>query len=371
MDDRARPAWAGRLDKVQSSLSAQGHEALVVSTPINVTYLTGFKGSAGLLLVTPAARVLIVDGRYEFAARQGVARATIAATSIERVEKRYDLTLGAVLVAAGLRRVAFEAGTVTVATLGAWQRAAPGVEWISTERLVEKVREIKDATEIETLRRGGVAIANVARHLSQIVARDRTEQDVAERLDRAIRDAGFERVAFDTIVASGPNSALAHARPGPRRLSEGDLVVLDFGGVLDGYCVDLTRMAAVGQVAPAARRLYEGVRAANAAAIAAVRPGIETSAIDAAARTVLEALGLGEAFLHATGHGLGLEVHEAPRLARRDPESTEIVENGMVFTIEPGAYVEGVGGVRLEDDVLVTTAGAEVLTDVPRDLLVV
>jgi Xaa-Pro aminopeptidase len=260
---------------------------------------------------------------------------------------------------------------VTVATLGAWQRGAPAVAWIPTERIVEKYREIKDAGEIDTLRRGGAMIASVASRLRQVVARNRAEQEVAEAIDRAIGDAGFERAAFPTIVASGPNSALPHARPGPRRLTDGDLVVLDFGGVLDGYCVDLTRMAAVGQVAPAARRLYEGVRAANAAAIAAVRPGIETHMIDAAARTVLEVLGLGDAFLHATGHGLGLEVHEAPRLARPDPESTEIVENGMVFTIEPGAYVQGVGGVRVEDDVLVTADGADVLTDVPRDLLVV
>lgn len=148
-------------------------------------------------------------------------------------------------------------------------------------------------------------------------------------------------------------------------------MVLDFGGVLDGYCLDLTRAAAVGTVSDGAMALYEAVRLAEEAALEAVRPGIDAFVIDAAARTVLEARGLGEAFLHSTGHGLGLEIHEAPRISRVDPETSDRIDVGMIFTIEPGAYVEGLGGVRLEDDVLVTAGGSEVLTDVPRELLVV
>ena len=148
-------------------------------------------------------------------------------------------------------------------------------------------------------------------------------------------------------------------------------MVLDFGGRLDGYCGDLTRMAGIGQVGAEARALFDAVRDAQAAALAAVRAGVLSSGVDAAARQVLETRGLGEAFLHATGHGLGLEVHEAPRLAREDPDRATRLEAGMVCTIEPGAYVDGLGGVRLEDDVLVTTEGCEVLTDAPRDLLVV
>ena len=200
----------------------------------------------------------------------------------------------------------------------------------------------------------------MASRLGTIVARGQTEQAVASGIDAALVDAGFQRPAFSTIVASGPNSALPHARPTSRRLEPGDLVVLDFGGVLDGYCVDLTRMAAVGSPTASAMALYEGVREANASAVRAVRPGVPASDIDRAARAVLEA---------RTGHGLGLEVHEAPRLARPDSEPQERLEAGMVFTIEPGAYVEGIGGVRLEDDVLVTPGGCEVLTTVPHDLL--
>jgi Xaa-Pro aminopeptidase len=169
-------------------------------------------------------------------------------------------------------------------------------------------------------------------------------------------------------VASGPNSARPHARPGSRELTAGDLVVLDFGGVLDGYCVDLTRMAAVGRVGPEAESLYAGVRMAHAAALGAIRAGVPAVRVDAAARQVLEDKGLGAAFVHGTGHGLGLEVHEAPRVSRLSPLD-EVLEAGMVCTVEPGAYVPGVGGVRLEDDVVVTDTGAELLTTTSRDLI--
>ena len=371
MDDSSRPARAGRLNTIQSALAGQRLDALVVSSPINITYLTGFTGTAGLLYLTPSRQTLIVDGRYDFAARTALRDAGLDDVGITRVEKRYDLTLAEAIATSGEVRVGFEAAAVTVATLGSWQRAAPAVTFVATERVVERSRVIKDAGEIASLRRGGALIARVARDLQHLVVRGKSERDIADAIDRAMREAGFERPAFPTIVASGPHSALPHARPGSRQIAQGDLVVLDFGGVLDGYCVDLTRMAAAGRISPAAQALYDGVRAANAAATAAVRPGVETSAIDEAARNVLDAAGFGDAFLHGTGHGLGLEVHEAPRIARQDPETTEIIERGMVFTIEPGAYVEGVGGVRLEDDVLVTAEGVEVLTETPRDLILV
>jgi len=185
-----------------------------------------------------------------------------------------------------------------------------------------------------------------------------------------MRAAGFERQAFDTIVGSGPHSALPHYRAGERVLTSGDLVVLDFGGVLDGYCCDLTRTVSIGPPSPEARRLYTAVYDAHQAAIAAIRPGVESTAVDAAARSVLESRGLGEAFGHGTGHGLGLNVHEEPRITRprSDVPAVPLVP-GMVFTVEPGAYLAGFGGVRIEDDVLVTETGCEVLTSVPRELI--
>jgi Xaa-Pro aminopeptidase len=371
MTDVSRPDWTGRLQRVQSSLALAGVDALVVSTPVNLAYLTGFTGSAGLLVLTARSRYLVLDGRYEAAARANVVAGRLADIVIERVDARFDLSVGSLLARERLARVGFEAAHTTVATLGRWQAASPGVQWQATERIVERLRVIKDAREIEIFRRAGRALADVARDLGRLVIRDRTERETAAAIDNALTRAGFERPAFPTIVASGPLSAHPHARPTDRRPAAGDLVLLDFGGVLDGYCVDLTRMAVVGTARPEAIALYEAVASAHQAARDAVRPGIAAWAIDRAARQVLEDRGLGAAFVHATGHGLGLEVHEAPRIARAESDGSETIEVGMVFTIEPGAYREHFGGVRLEDDVLVTADGGEVLTDAPHALLVV
>lgn len=366
-----RPDWTGRQARLRTLVTSMHLDALVVTTPLNVTYLTGFTGSSGLLVVFPERVVFVTDGRYDLVVRRATAEGRMAAMDLSRVARRYDLTLAEVLFHAGASRVGFEAGHVTVSTLGTWGRVAPGITWLPYERLVEGLRMIKDANEIEVFRRGGRLISDVARQLPSILALGGTERDVADRIEAAILGAGFERLAFPTIVAAGPNSAQPHSTPGTRHLADGDLVVLDFGGVLDGYCVDLTRAAAVGRVSEDAKSLFDAVYEARNAAVKAVKVGQKTSDVDAAARGVLEARGLGEAFSHSTGHGLGLEIHEAPRVARADPESPELVEAGMVFTIEPGAYLESVGGVRLEDDVLVTAGGPEVLTDAPLGLIVV
>jgi len=225
-------------------------------------------------------------------------------------------------------------------------------------------------TEIATLRDAADRLSTVAQTAWAGIHAGLSERQAAAVLESALRRAGYERLAFDTIVASGPNSALPHYRAGDRILAGGDLVVLDFGGVLDGYCCDLTRTVAIGPPGPEALRLHAAVHAAQQAAIAIVRPGAETSAVDDAARNVLHAHGLGGAFGHGTGHGLGLDIHEEPRITwRRADVPSLALTPGMVFTIEPGAYVPGFGGVRIEDDVLVTDTGCEVLTQVPRELL--
>jgi Xaa-Pro aminopeptidase len=200
----------------------------------------------------------------------------------------------------------------------------------------------------------------------------RTEHEVAMAIDWGIRRGGFTKSAFDTIVAGGPNAALPHAHSGERKLTEGDLVVLDFGGVYDSYCVDLTRTVSIGRASGRAREVYTAVREAHDRAIAAVAPGRSRFDIDAAARDTLARHGLAEAFGHGTGHGLGIEVHEDPRITQRRPdvdEQEEAVQPGMVFTIEPGAYLSGWGGVRIEDDVLVTADGVELLTEVSTELI--
>jgi Xaa-Pro aminopeptidase len=242
--------------------------------------------------------------------------------------------------------------------------------WTSTERVVEQPRLVKDASEIATLRDAAARLTGVAESAFRSIRSGVTEREVAGSIEMAMRAAGYERLAFDTIVASGPNAALPHYRAGTRILKPGDLVVLDFGGVLDGYCSDLTRTVSVGAPTPDALRLHAAVRDAQRAAMEAVKPGVSTTSVDGAARGLLESRGLGEAFGHGTGHGLGLEIHEEPRVGPPRSHSASVqLEPGMVFTIEPGAYLPGMGGVRIEDDVLVTGDGCEVLTSVPRELL--
>jgi Xaa-Pro aminopeptidase len=234
---------------------------------------------------------------------------------------------------------------------------------VATERLIESDRIVKDAREVETLREAGRRLGLAAVEAMACARVGKSESEVAAGIDDLLRRSGFERPAFETIVASGPNSARPHARPSDRVLADGDGVVLDFGGVYDGYCVDLTRTVQLGDVGVEFRRLFAAVGEAQRDAIGAVRPGVKASSVDSAARAALGRYGLEGAFGHGTGHGLGLEVHEEPRVGRPIAGVPDVVlEPGMVFTIEPGAYVEGVGGVRFEDDVLVTETGCVVLT---------
>jgi Xaa-Pro aminopeptidase len=360
-----RSASAKRISALRADLGSLNLDAFVVTHLPNIRYLTGVNATAGVVIVEEGKCILVIDFRYQTAANAVLDATPDRPFEIRDVENTYEETVSASL--AGLpsaSRVGIEAASMTVARFNRLAQAVPLL--VPTERLVERRRAVKDAQEIETIREAARRLSQVAGKLGDFVAAGRTELEIAADLDGAIRKAGFERPAFDTIVASGENAARPHARPGPRRLLPGDGVVLDFGGVYDGYCVDLTRTLPVGAVSPDLARLWAAVREAHDAAIDAVRPGAKPSEIDWAARDVLARHGLGEAFGHGTGHGLGLEVHEDPRISKLPGAlPDEPVESGMVFTIEPGAYVPGVGGVRIEDDVLVVDGGCEVLTDVP------
>jgi Xaa-Pro aminopeptidase len=366
---------AARHSRIREALDALSLDAIVVIYGANVRYLSNHAGSAGVLVLTQDAVHLLVDFRYREAVRmlQG-SPAACPDLRIWDVPGSYDEALLACLGEIGSSVVGFEAAHVTVSKHEWWQKTAASrdlaVTFRSTERVVEQARLVKDASEIETLREAARRLSDVAAAAFIAVRGGVSEQYVAGAIESAMRAAGYERVAFDTIVGSGPNSALPHYRAGRRILSTGDLVVLDFGGVLDGYCCDLTRTVVIGPSSSEARQLYAAVYDAQRAAIAAVRPGVESSVVDAAARQVLEDRGLGTAFGHGTGHGLGLDIHEEPRITWRRPDVPSVpLMPGMVFTIEPGAYLAGFGGVRIEDDVLVTNTGCEVLTSVPRELL--
>lgn len=378
----AAMAFLTRQHVIRAALRELTLDALVVTHLANVRYLTGFSGTAGVLIVQRDGCALLVDFRYITAARTLVeAHPELDDIELIVVERTYDETLAQVLQREGWLRIGIEAAHMSVSrfnklseSLGTaaptpLARRTPCPVLVPTERVVERARAVKDAAEVAVFREAAARLSRAARVVPGFVRAGRTEQEIAADIDAELRRAGFERPAFETIVASGPNSALPHARPTPRTLAAGEGVVLDFGGVYDGYCVDLTRTARVGPWPPELARIFTAVQRAHAAAVAAVRPGIVASAIDAAARRVLAEAGLGDAFGHGTGHGLGLEVHEDPRIARPAPGQPDagIVE-GMVFTIEPGAYVPGIGGVRIEDDVLVVAGGCELLTDVPIEM---
>jgi Xaa-Pro aminopeptidase len=368
--------FSDRIRALRGDLIGAGLDALLITNVTNVRYLTGFSGSAGAAILMPDRCVLVVDFRYAGSAREILSQHIPCLVELVVTDRPYDDTLADLGRRSQASRMGIEAASMTVSRFQALSAALnPAVSAVGTgrtialvptDRMIERRRAVKDHVEIGILREAARRLSQVARGVPAFARANRAEREVAADIDASIRAAGFERPAFDTIVASGPNSARPHARPGSRTLVPGDGVVLDFGGVYDGYCVDLTRTVCVGAPAAQLRRLASAVREAHAAAIAAVRPGARPSEIDRAARDVLAGHGLGDAFGHGTGHGLGLEVHENPRISKLPGAlPDEPVVPGMVFTIEPGAYVEGLGGVRIEDDVLVTEDGCEVLTDVP------
>jgi Xaa-Pro aminopeptidase len=369
-------ALSRRHQTIRREMETRGLDALVVTSLPNILYLTNFTGTSAIVVVTANRLMFVTDFRYVTAVSDASGTPhECPGLELVTVDGSYDATLAAVISSRAAKRVGFEAAHLSVSRHRWFAATFSGggtIELVPTDGIVERARVRKDDYEIGTLREAARRLSHVATAVLGDVHRGSSERAVALAIDVRIREAGFERSAFETIVASGPNAALPHARPGERTITEGDLVVLDFGGVYDSYCVDLTRTVSVGKADTRVRDVYEAVREARTRAVAAVAPGRSRFDIDAAARDTLAAHGLGEAFGHGTGHGLGIEVHEDPRITRRRADvdtQDEAVAAGMVFTIEPGAYLPGWGGVRIEDDVLVTEAGVEVLTDVTTGLV--
>ncbi len=360
-----------RHARLREDLRAESLDLLLVTSLPNVAYLTGLFASAGAVILSLDRVTLVVDGRYLAAAR---ARANqIDALDIVSLPTSgsYEDAIAGVLLASESNRVGFEASQMTVRQHRqlAGKLAAGGskVELVATEGMVERRRAVKDAWELNTQREAARRLSDAAKCIIPNALAGQRERQVAAAIDAELRRVGFEKPAFDTIVAAGPNSAMPHYRAGDRQVGVGDFVILDFGGMLNGYAVDMTRTVTVGAPDKRQRRVLDSVVAAQQAAFDAVKVGRAATAVDAAARNVLERDGLGEAFTHGTGHGLGLEVHERPRVAKYRPDvPPEQLQASMVFTLEPGAYLDGWGGVRIEDDVVVIPDGAEWLTDVPR-----
>ncbi|MBN2621902.1 MAG: aminopeptidase P family protein, partial [Acidimicrobiales bacterium] len=336
---------ADRAGRLRSRLGDAGCDALLVTDITNVRYLTGFTGSAAMVLVTPDALVFVTDGRYRDQAATQLAGARVEADiEIGRSSAEQLKVLAGALVDGA--RLGLEAEAVTWAQQRRFVEAFAGTEVVATEGLVEHLRTVKDAGEVARIQ-AACAMADAAlaaaRHR---LGESPTEAEVALELEWQMRRLGAEAPSFDTIVASGPNGAMPHHRAADRRIAEGDLVVIDFGALVDGYHSDMTRTVMVGEPTATQQRMVETVRTAQAAGVAAVRAGVEVGDVDEACRAVLREAGWEDAFLHGTGHGVGLAIHEAPRVSAT---ATGSLADGHVVTVEPGVYLPEHGGVRIED----------------------
>jgi Xaa-Pro aminopeptidase len=353
---------ASRADRVRAGFDDAGVDALLVTDLSNVRYLTGFTGSAGRLLVTPERMLLVTDGRYAVQAPDQIAAHGVAAdVAIGTTIREQDDLLAS---AAGSGRLGLEAGSITWADHRRTAREPWTAELVATEGLVEGPRQVKDAGEIARLARAS-AIADAAlATVAPLLLERRTETEVGFALDTEMRRLGADGVSFETIVASGPNGARPHHRPGDRTIVDGDLVVIDFGALVDGYHSDMTRTFMVGEPSDTQRRMYDVVLAAQAAGVAAVRAGVEAKEVDRTCRDLITEAGWGDAFGHGTGHGVGLVIHEDPRVSKA---STAMLAPGHVVTVEPGVYLPDHGGVRIEDTVVVTDEGCSALTLAPKD----
>jgi Xaa-Pro aminopeptidase len=358
----------GRLDRLREAFDTHEIDALVVTTLANVRYLTGFSGSAGVLTVTRAAAVLTTDGRYRTQSAEQVEKAGVAA--------QVDITIGpaseqrkaaqAALAEAGASRVGLEADNVSWSAQRIWADLLDNEQVVPTTNAVEALRERKDAAEIARMERAA-AIADAALfEVLPLMGQGVTEEHFALALDTAMRQGGAESTAFETIVAAGENSAKPHHRPGSRHIRAGDPVVVDFGATFEGYRSDMTRTFCVdaepeGELA----RIFEVVGESQAAGAAAVGPGISAKEVDDVCRQIIAAAGWADRFEHGTGHGVGLDIHEAPTVSQL---GTAILAPGFVVTVEPGVYVPGHGGVRVEDTLVVTEDGARPLTRFTKDI---
>lgn len=360
-----------RHARLRELLREAGLDALLVTSLSNVAYLSGLFASAAAVVITRDRFTIVTDGRYLGIAKGVVADMAGVELVIIPASIPFDHALSETLCAQGHDRAGFEATHFTVKRFHELEarlaKMAPGLRLESTEGLVERLRILKDAWELEVFVEAGRRLSDAAKCIIPKALAGMQEREVAAVIEAELRRVGFDKPAFDTIVASGPNSAVPHYRAGERVLTAGDLVVLDFGGMFRGYAVDLTRTITVGPASARQRRLLDDIAAAQDAGLAAALPGVPATDIDRATRESMDAAGLGEFFGHGTGHGLGLDVHERPRIAQFRAELPgEPLQPGMVFTIEPGAYFPEWGGARIEDDAAQTASGAQWLTDVPR-----
>lgn len=352
-----------RLRRVQSAIAERHLQVLLVSHLPNIRYLCGFTGSAGLLVVTAKDKILFTDGRYTGQARQEVQSARV------KIVKKSALIAVAEWLAKRkhLRRIGIESAHMTVADRAALSKTLPrSATIVAAPPIVEPLRMIKDTDEIALIRAACQLGVKLFETIKSALRPGVSESIVAGELEFAARQAGADQMSFPTIIASGVRSALPHGRASIAAIPSQGFVVCDFGVILAGYCSDMTRTVHMGPASPEAASHYDAVREAQQAALDAVQPGATVAEVDQAARKLLYNRKLGKFFTHSTGHGVGLEIHEPPRLAGAQKD---VLQPGMVITIEPGIYLPGKWGVRIEDTVVVTETGCDILTSCPKQLL--
>jgi Xaa-Pro aminopeptidase len=349
-----------RLNRFTEKLKQDKLDRFIVSNIFNVRYLSGFSGSTAWMIVGDEAATLVTDFRYK-----EQAEAEVYGGIEVRIDTRNALEATCDMLSGLEGRIGFESGSVTYASYQKF-KGELGAELVPVEGAIENLRQRKDEGEIASITRAVEIADSVFGEIIKELKPGMTEVDVAARIDFLLRKKSTEVPAFETIVASGEHASLPHATPTARVIREGDLLKMDYGAIWDGYCSDITRTVALGKASDKQREIYGIVLEANKKAIAGMKAGLKASEADGLARQHIEAKGYGENFGHSLGHGVGIEVHEGPRLSQK---SDEVLESGMVATVEPGIYIPGWGGVRIEDVVLIEDDGCKVLTTAAKGLV--
>ncbi len=354
-----------RLEKLRTVMAQENIDGFLITQPQNRRYLSGFTGSAGVLIITQNRQVLATDSRYYQQVQEQCPAWELFEAGYKFSEQLLELLRGLEL---GARRVGFEAQHVNVSTLHTWERALKGrLVLVHTEGFVEEIREQKEVTELAALKKAIVLGDEALRYITNWIQPGMTEQQVAWELESYMRTHGAQALAFEPTIASGPNAAKPHHNPNDRVIQLGEPIIMDFGCVIDDYCSDLTRTVCLGQPADEQyMSVWNTVLEAQQAAIAGAKAGITGQAIDALARDIIKEAGHGDHFGHSLGHGIGLAVHEGPKLSYA---SDNEIFSGVVVTAEPGIYIPGWGGVRIEDVIVINGAGVEVLSLAPKEAI--
>ena len=358
-----KPNYKQRRSKLKKKIKSQGLASTLLITNIkNVCYLTGFTGSSANLLITPKRDYILSDSRYESQLQTEVSGLEIeirdASTTLVELTRKVLQTLK-------VDAVCYEADSVTKSTFDNLESALAGIELVFTSGLVEQIRAIKDKFEIAAIQKSINVNQRAFNVIRAQLTGEQTERNVAHNLEHQMRAFGAKGCAFAPIVGVGPRAALPHGRPSEKRIGESPIVLIDWGAEVDLYLSDITRVLVTGKITARFAKIYNVVLKAQLAAIKKIRPGAKLQSVDKTARQIIETAGFGKYFGHSLGHSFGLEIHEKPTLG---PTADGVLEAGMVVTVEPGIYIPDFAGVRIEDDVLVTPDGCEILSDLPKDL---